>query len=90
MKDGKYINPKRAGFIGRDGERDNADNMMGCSKPYKKGGSVSKEKMSMKKGCDAPIKRAMGGVAKIRLGQATPSGRPKDIKRATVSGNTYK
>jgi len=44
-------------------------------RPYKKGGCVKK---------DTPQKFAMGGVAKIRHGEATLQGLPKSFKKKSL------
>lgn len=51
---------------------------------YKGGMSSRKSKMDGMEDCGSkPIKRAMGGVAKIRHGQSTPAGNPKTMRRAS-------
>lgn len=114
MKQDKYINPKRAGFIGHDGERDNADRLMGRKlhkftsdgspeiEERRKGGSVSRKSSSKKSMSECSeskmmnkkiIKRAIGGVAKIRHGQSTADGSPKGMRRLrseSSSRNDYR
>lgn len=72
---GSYINPTRAGFQGNDAMHDRAVREWAGTDCYKSGGAV-KSKMH-----GGPMKKAIGGVAKIRLGQSTSAGKQKSLPR---------